>query len=404
MTDAQALFERGHAALESGDFNEAVESLSRAIAADPRVAAGYRLRSKAYLGLGDRPKAIADLDSAIRFRPNDVQAIAERAAELLKQRRYADSIADCDTALRLDPGRVDLFAVRGRSHALLGESAAAFVDFDAAIRADSDRAAEHLTQRAKLHLECGDPRAAIDDADTALRLDEEYLLAFEVRALAHRELGEYRSAADDFERAARDPSAIAPRIGLLFVLHQLQEWVALAAAADELLARAPELPQALELRGRAALALGEPARALAAFSGLIEKLPNRAAGYALRASAYEAAGNAPAAMRDYLQALKCEPNDAGTLNQLAWLLATNDAVKNAAQAKELATRACELSEWSEAGYLDTLAVACAELGEMAEAVKWIERALALDDREEYRERLAKWRANGLDLAPPARFA
>jgi tetratricopeptide (TPR) repeat protein len=393
MTDAQALFERGHAALEAGDYPEAVESLSRAIAADPRVAAGYRLRAKAYLALGDRPKAIADLDAAIRYRPNDVQAIAERAAELLKQRRFADAVADCDTALRLDPGRVDLFAVRGRAHALLGESAAAFADFDAAIHADADRAAEHLTQRAKLHLECGDPRAAIDDADTALRLDDECLLAYEVRALAHRDLGELRNAADDFERAARDPSAIAPRVGLLFVLHQLQEWVALAAAADELLARAPELPQALELRGRAALALGEPAQARSVFTWLIEKLPNRATGYALRASAHEAAGDAPSAVRDYLQALKCEPDDAGTLNQLAWLLATNDVVRNALQAKQLATRACELSSWGEAGYLDTLAVACAEQGELAEATAWIEKAILLDDRDEYRERLAKWRAN-----------
>ena len=40
MTDAQALFERGHAALEAEDFPEAIECLSRAIAADPRVAAG----------------------------------------------------------------------------------------------------------------------------------------------------------------------------------------------------------------------------------------------------------------------------------------------------------------------------------------------------------------------------
>ena len=85
-------------------------------------------------------------------------------------------------------------------------------------------------------------------------------------------------------------------------------------------------------------------------------------------------------------------SDAGTLNQLAWLLATNAAVLNAVQAKELATRACELSSWGEAGHLDTLAVACAELGELAEAMKWMERAVQLEDREEYRERLAIWRA------------
>lgn len=389
MTDAQALFERGHAALESGDFPEAVESLSRAIAADPRVAAGYRLRANAYLALGDRPKAITDLDAVLRFKPNDVQAIAERAAELLKQRRYADAVADCDTALRLDAGRVDLFAVRGRAHAMLGESAAAFADFELAIRADADRAAEHLTQRAKLHLECGDPRAAINDADTALRLDEACLLAFEVRAQAHRELGELRRAADDFERAARDPAAIAPRLGRLFVLHDLGEWSSLLAAADELLAISTPAP-ALELRGRAKLALGDFSGAVADFTDLATRDARRPTAFVLRAAAHEAAGRFTDAVADCYEVLKRDPDDADTLNRLAWLLATTAAVKDAARGKELATRACELSGWSNADHLDTLASACAELGNKVEAIGWLEKAIAVEDREEFREKRAKW--------------
>ena len=43
-SDAQALFERGHAALQAGDYHEAVEALTRAIALRPAVAAGYRYR------------------------------------------------------------------------------------------------------------------------------------------------------------------------------------------------------------------------------------------------------------------------------------------------------------------------------------------------------------------------
>lgn len=389
MTDAQSLFERGHAALEAEDFPEAIECLSRAIAADPRVAAGYRLRAQAYRALGDRPKAIADLDAAIRLKPNDAQAIAERAAELLKQRRYADAVADCDTALRLDPGRVDLFAVRGRAHAMLGESAVAFADFERAIRADVDRAAEHLTQRAKLHLECGNPRSALADADTAAQLDEEYLLAFEIRAQAYRELGDLASAADDFERAARDPGAIAPRLGRLFVLHDLGEWSALVAAADELLAIA-NLAPALELRGRAKLALGDTSGAVDDFTMLANRDARRPTAYVLRAAAHEAAGNFAAAVTDCHEALKRDPADADTLNRLAWLLATKLDVKGAIRAKELATRACELSGWSNADHLDTLATACFELGEASAAQAWLEKAIALDDRPELREKLAKW--------------
>jgi tetratricopeptide (TPR) repeat protein len=388
MTDAQALFERGHAALETGDFPEAIEALSRAIAADPRVGAGYRLRAKAYLALGDRPKAIADYDAAIRLKPNEAQLYAERATELLKQRRYADAIADCDTALRLDPGRVDLFAVSSRAHAMLGESAAAFEDLERAIRADADRAAEYLTHRAKLHLECGDPRAALDDADTALRLDEEYLLAFEVRALAHRELGDLASAADDFERAARDPHAFVARLGRLSVLHDLGRWPVLLRAADELFAKI-DLAQALEFRGRAKLALGDPAGAVDDFTLLATRDARRPTALVLRAAAHEAAGNFSAAVADYYEALKRDPAAADTLNRLAWLLATKPVVKDAARAKELATRACELSGWSNADHLDTLATACAELRESQEAISWLDKAIAIDDREEFREKRAK---------------
>jgi tetratricopeptide (TPR) repeat protein len=391
MTDAQALFERGHAALEAGDLPEAIECLSRAIAADPRVAAGYRLRAQAHRALGDRPKAIADLDAVIRLMPNDAQAIAERATELLKQRRYADAVADCDTALRLDPGRVDLFAVRGRAHALLGESAAAFADFERAIHADTDHAAEHLAQRAKLHLECGDARAAFADADAAARLDDDFLPAFEIRAQANRELGELARAADDFERAARDPAAIAPRLGRLFVLHDLGEWATLVAAADELLA-VSNLSPALELRGRAKLALGDAAHAIRDFTELAMRDPRRPAAFILRAAAHEAAGDYPNAVADCFEALKRDAADADTLNRLAWLLATQADVRNLQQAKEFATRACELSGWSNADHLDTLAVVCHHLGDSTAALTWLEKAIAIDGRAEHRQRREEWLA------------
>ncbi len=59
------------------------------------------------------------------------------------------------------------------------------------------------------------------------------------------------------------------------------------------------------------------------------------------------------------------------------------------RAKECATRACELTEWQEAGFLDTLAAACAELGEYEDSVKWMEKAIALapDHEDDYRTRL-----------------
>ena len=73
------------------------------------------------------------------------------------------------------------------------------------------------------------------------------------------------------------------------------------------------------------------------------------------------------------------PADARLHNQLAWLLATcpADDVRNGKDALTHATRACELTDWTDATALDTLAAAHAECADFAASIRHAERALAL---------------------------
>src|SRR5262249_53674769 len=71
-----------------------------------------------------------------------------------------------------------------------------------------------------------------------------------------------------------------------------------------------------------------------------------------------AQGNRDVAIAYYRQALRLDPKDARTHNFLAWLLAVGpDGLRDGKRAVEHATRACELTAWKDAIFIDTLAAA-----------------------------------------------
>jgi serine/threonine protein kinase/Tfp pilus assembly protein PilF len=85
-------------------------------------------------------------------------------------------------------------------------------------------------------------------------------------------------------------------------------------------------------------------------------------------------------------------------NSMAWFLCTSkfDEIRDGRAALEMATKACELTDYKTPTCLDTLAAAYAENGDFANAVKWSERTIELtkDDarREKFMQRLQWYRA------------
>ena len=79
-------------------------------------------------------------------------------------------------------------------------------------------------------------------------------------------------------------------------------------------------------------------------------------------------------------ALKLHPDDSGVLNNLAWLFATSpdDDLRDATRAIELATKACEETEWKAAHIISTLAAGYAESGDFKKACKFSQKALDAD--------------------------
>ncbi len=139
--------------------------------------------------------------------------------------------------------------------------------------------------------------------------------------------------------------------------------------------------------GRALAEKGRFAEGIAHFRKAVELRPEFAEAHLNLANAlYFWQGNAADALDEWRKVLRLEPGRVPVLSQMARVLATDPepAVRNGAEAVELAARAVHLSEGQDAEILDTLAAAYAEAGRFPEAVETGRRALAVATRQNNR--------------------
>jgi Tfp pilus assembly protein PilF len=126
----------------------------------------------------------------------------------------------------------------------------------------------------------------------------------------------------------------------------------------------------------------------------ILKDPNNMALHQSLAMVYQEMGNNEKAIQAYEGSLELDPNQAVSLNNLAWLLVTapEKRLRNEARGLELAKEAVALKR--SPVFLDTLAEAYYVNGFRDKAVKTIEEAIALakQNRGYYEKQLEKFLA------------
>ena len=101
--------------------------------------------------------------------------------------------------------------------------------------------------------------------------------------------------------------------------------------------------------------------------------------HATLAMALARAGRVAEAVSHYRDALRLKPDSVQTLNNLAWILATDpaSAMRNGAEAVQWAERACALTDYKVATLVGTLAAAYAEQGRFDRAIETAQKAQSL---------------------------
>jgi len=122
--------------LQNQDYQEAINSLNKAIEQDPRDPFAYYYRGFSYLQLEDYSRAIPDLEKATILDSTFSEAYGAQAVAYLKLNDYEEAVKAATKAIIYNPKDATSLFTRGVAYNFLGKYEQAYRDFDEAANLD----------------------------------------------------------------------------------------------------------------------------------------------------------------------------------------------------------------------------------------------------------------------------
>lgn len=288
-------------------------------------------------------ESFAYFDGRVRANPKDTFALTLRGGYWMGKKDYDKAIEDFNGCLRVNPNDAVSYHNRGTAWAAKKDFDKAIADYTESLRINP-KSANTLTTRGLAWRNQKEWDKAIDDYTEAVRLEPNYAIAWHGRALAWNAKKEYDKAIDDFDKAIK----LDPKYAVAFNDRGLA-WVAKKDYAKGI----KDYDEAIRLNSKSAVI------------------------FTNRAFARKLTKDYAKAIADNEAAIRLDPKYARAYTNLGWILATcpDDQHRNGKRAVEVATRACQLSNFKDPVHLDVLAAAYAEAGQFDQAVRYEMQAL-----------------------------
>jgi tetratricopeptide (TPR) repeat protein len=290
-------------------------------------------------------KALEYFSQRIEKDSTDVEAYKIRAKVYRFQQEYKGAIADLDAVLSVHPESVEILTLRGNIWADLHDNKRAISDYTCAIRANPD-----------------------------------YASAYHNRADAFYDLSEYDKALKDCTQAVRlEPRQVEHYSLRGSILYSLKEFDKAVEDDDKAVQLAPEREYCRYNRGLAWLAKGAPEKALVDFNECLRLNPKFELALTNRGELLCTMKDYRKGLADFDAFLKLRPDEPSVLQRKAVILAKgpDEDLRDSKRAIAAAQRACELTGFKKAIFVQTLATSYAADGKVELAIKWQRKALDL---------------------------
>jgi len=327
---------------DQGKFDQAMSHYSKVLRIKPDHYKAHNNLGNALASQGKFDQAISHYSEALRIKPEDAEAHSNLANVLASKGRFKEAIDHYSQALQIKPDNFETQYNLGVLLADQGEFEEAIDHYLQALRIKPEDAEAHYNLGNALASQ-GKLEEAISHYLEALRIKPNYVDAHNNLAVALGEQGNLEEAIAHYYQVLQ----ITPN----------------DAEAHY------NLGVALADKGRIEEAIGQYYEAL-------RINPNNPIVHVQLASVWAKQGQTKKAIEHYQQALSLSPDSTVVLNNLAWILATNQnsSFRDGARAVRLAEKACSVSGYKNAIFLDTLAAAYAEAGRFHEALRTAQNA------------------------------